>query len=154
VRASHAAIVQEKTDLEKTEREKMEQFQNLLRKKLAELRRDTEESVAAPGGRCMYFPATNTTVCTLLDRFRMEVRALPTAFAECNKNITCFALIDIFKMLVGEGCEHLLELKKFSLSCDASILHDVPDDIGRVEKRHVKNRWTNHGLPTILYAEN
>jgi hypothetical protein len=32
---------------------------------------------------------------------------LPTAFAECNENITCFALIGAFKMLAGVECGHL-----------------------------------------------
>jgi hypothetical protein len=94
----------------------------------------------------MDFLTTNAAVSTLLDWFWMEVRVLPTAFAECKKNITCLMLVGVFKMLVGEGCEHLPELKKFALSCNALILHDVPDDIGRVAKRLVKNWWTHHGL--------
>jgi hypothetical protein len=50
LRTSDAVVVQEKADLEKTECEKAQQFWNLLHKKLAELRRDTEVSVAALGG--------------------------------------------------------------------------------------------------------
>jgi hypothetical protein len=138
---SHAAVVQEKADLEKTERGKEQQFQNLLRKKLAELRRDT---------RCKDFPATDVIVSNLLDWFRMEVWALPTSFVECNKNITCFALVGIFKMLMGVKCEHLSELKKLALSCNASILHDVSDDIGRIAKKLMRNWWTNHGLPYCM----
>jgi predicted nucleic acid-binding Zn-ribbon protein len=84
LRTSHAAVVQEKADLEKTEREKAQQFQNLQCKKLAELRRDTEESVAALGGLCEDFPTKDTTISNLLDWFQMEVQALPTAFDECN----------------------------------------------------------------------
>jgi hypothetical protein len=122
----------------------------LLRKKLAGLRCDTEESVAALGGRYDDFPATNAPVSNLLDWFRTEVRVLPTTFAECKKNITCFALVGVFKMLAGVECEHLLELKKLALSCDASILHDVPDDIGRIAKKLVRNWWTNHGLPYCM----
>jgi hypothetical protein len=41
-----------------------------MRKKLAELRHDTEESVATLGGQGMGFPAAKTTVSTLLDWFR------------------------------------------------------------------------------------
>jgi hypothetical protein len=69
---------------------------------------------------------------------------------QCKKNITCFALVGVFKMLAGVECEHLLELKKLALSCDASILHDVPDDIGRIAKKLVRNWWTNHGLPYCM----
>jgi hypothetical protein len=147
LRTSHAAVVQEKADLEKTEWEKAQRFQNLLRMKLAELRRNTEESVATLRGWCINFPATNTTIFTLLDWFWTEDQAFPTAFAECNKNITCFTLVGVFKMLMRVECEHLPELKKLALSCDASILHDVSDDIGRIAKTLVKNWWTNHGLP-------
>jgi hypothetical protein len=106
--------------------------------------------VATLRGRCMDFPTMNATISTLLDWFLMEVRALPTAFAECNKNITCFAPVGVFKMLAGMECENLPELKKLALSCDASILHDVPDDIGRIAKKHMKNWWNNHGLPYCM----
>jgi predicted nucleic acid-binding Zn-ribbon protein len=47
---SHIAIVKEKADLEKTEHEKAQRFHNLLRKKLAGLRHDMEESIAALEG--------------------------------------------------------------------------------------------------------
>jgi hypothetical protein len=49
-------------------------------------------------------------------------------------------------MLVGVECEHLSELKKLDLSCDALIMHDLPNDIGRITKKLMKNWWTNHGL--------
>jgi hypothetical protein len=64
---------------------------------------------------------------------------MPTAFAKCNKNITCYALIGVFKMLVGVDCEHLLNLKKLALSYDALLLQDVPDDLSRIAKKLVKN---------------
>jgi hypothetical protein len=53
-------------------------------------------------------------------------------------------------MLAGVDCEHLPELKKLVLSCDASILHDMPNDIGRIAKKLVRNWWTNHGLPYCM----
>jgi hypothetical protein len=48
--------------------------------------------------------------------------AIPTAFIECNKNITCYALISVLQKLAGEGCEQLRELKKLALSCDTLVL--------------------------------
>jgi hypothetical protein len=75
----------------------------------------------------------------VLEWFRTEVQALPTAFAECNENITCYTLIGVFKMLVGVECEQLLELKNLALSCDESLLHDFPDDVGLIAKKLVKN---------------
>jgi hypothetical protein len=80
----------------------------------------------------------------------MEVRVLPTTFAECNEDITCFALVGVFKMLAGVECEHLSVLKKLALSYDASIMHDVSDDIGRIAKKLVKNWWSNLGLPYCM----
>jgi hypothetical protein len=63
---------------------------------------------------------------------------MPTAFTECNENITSYALVGVFQMLVGEGCEHLPELKKLALSCDASILQDFPTETSRIAKRLMK----------------
>jgi hypothetical protein len=52
-------------------------------------------------------------------------------------------------MLVGEGCEHLLELKKPALSY-ASVLQHFPAETGRIAKKLVKNCWTKHGLPYCM----
>jgi hypothetical protein len=81
--------------------------------------------MAALGGRCAEFP-TDASMSDFLGWFRVEIAAMPTAFAECNENITCYALIGIIQMLVGEGCEHVLELKKLALSCDASLIQEFP----------------------------
>jgi hypothetical protein len=67
---------------------------------LAELCRDTEASMVAVGGRCVEFPV-DASVSDLLEWFRAEVTTMPTAFAECNENITCYVFIGIFKMLCG-----------------------------------------------------
>jgi hypothetical protein len=40
----------------------------------------------------------------------------------------------------------LPELKKLVLSCSDSLLHDVPDDVGRIAIKLVKNRRVKHGL--------
>jgi hypothetical protein len=48
-------------------------------------------------------------------------------------------------MLAIVECEHLPELKKLAMSCDASIMHDLPDDIGRIAKKLMRNWWTKHG---------
>jgi hypothetical protein len=98
----------------------------------------------------MDFPSLNTTVIFFLEWFRKEVQALPTTFAECNENIMCYALIGVLKMLVGVDCEHLPELKMLPLSCNDSLLHDVPDDVGRIAKKLVKNYWVKHGLPYCI----
>jgi hypothetical protein len=145
LRLSHAAAVAEKTEVEKTESAKLQRFRDSLRKRLAELRRDTEASVVALRGRCAEFP-TSPSMFDLLEWFRAEVTMMPTAFVECNENNTCYALIGIFQMLAGEGCKHLPELKELVLSCNALVLQDFPREIGWIAKRLVKNWWTKHGL--------
>jgi hypothetical protein len=42
-------------------------------------------------------------------------------------------------MLTGVECGHLPELKKSALSYDASLLHDVPDDLGKIAQSVVKH---------------
>jgi hypothetical protein len=56
----------------------------------------------------------------------------------------------ILKMLAVEKCEHLPELQKLAISYDASILHDIPDDLAKIAERLVRNWWTNHGLPYCM----
>jgi hypothetical protein len=82
----------------------------------------------------MDFPSANTTVTNFLGWFRTEVQTLPIAFSERIENITCFTLIGVIKMLAGVECGHLPELKKLALSCDDSLLHDVPDDVDHIVK--------------------
>jgi hypothetical protein len=121
MRNAHDAVVKEKAEVQKTERVKLQRFQDSVHKRLAELRCNIEASVAMLSGRSAEYP-TSASLSDFLKWFRAEVVAMPTAFAECNENITCYAFIGVFLMLVGEGCEHLLELKKLALSCDASVL--------------------------------
>jgi hypothetical protein len=109
-----------------------------------------ENSIAVLGGQFLDFPVTNATVNNMLEWFRMEVQASPTSFAECNKNITCFALASVFRMLEGVECEHLLELKKLALLCDASVLHNVPGELDKIDRKLVKYWWTEHGLPYCM----
>jgi hypothetical protein len=144
VRSSHAVVVREQVD--KTECAKLQRFQDSLRKGLAELQRDTEALVAVLGGRCAEFPS-EASMPDFLEWIWAEVAAMPIAFTKCNKNISCYALISIFQLIVREGCEHFPELKKLALSCDASLLQDFSADVGRIAKKLVKNRWTKHGLP-------
>jgi hypothetical protein len=141
----HDAVVKEKAEVQKIERVKLQRFQDSVRKRLAELQCNIEVSMATLDGRSAEYP-TGASLSDFLKWFRAEVAAMPTAFAECNENITCYALIGVFQMLVGERCEHLLELKKPALSCDASVLQDFPAKTGRIAKRLVKIWWTKHGL--------
>jgi hypothetical protein len=92
------------------------------------------QSMRRRNSLCMDFPLP-TPLSLPATVVLAEVLALPTAFAKCKENVTYFALIGVFKMLTCVECEHLLELKKPGLSCDASLLHDVPDDLGSTAKK-------------------
>jgi hypothetical protein len=65
--------------------------------------------LAALEGRCAEFP-TDASVSDFLGWFREEIVAMPVAFTKCNENITCYTLIGVIQMLVGEGCEHVSKL--------------------------------------------
>jgi hypothetical protein len=132
------------------EQAKLQWFQDSIHRRLTELRRNTETSVATLGERSAEFPA-GASLSDFFKWFRKEIELMPTAFAECNENITCYALIGVFQMLAGEWCEHLLELKKLALSYDASVLQDFPMETGRIAKKLVKNWWTKHGLPFCMH---
>jgi hypothetical protein len=146
---AHDAVVKDKAEVQKTECAKLERFQNSVHKKLAELRHDTEASIASLEGRSIEFP-TDASLFDFFEWFRTEVTTLPTAFTECNENITCYVLIGVFQMLAGEGCEHLSELKKLAHSCNASILQNFPMETGRIAKRLVMNWWNMHGMPYCM----
>jgi hypothetical protein len=117
---------------------KVQRFQDSLHKRLAELWRETEDSMATLGGRCAEFP-TDASVSDFLGWFQVEIAAMPTAFAKCNENITYYTLIGVPQMLVGGGCEHVSELKKLALSCDASLIQEFPTDVGRTVRKLVKH---------------
>jgi hypothetical protein len=148
-RTTHDAVVRDKEEVQKVKHVKLHWFQDSVRKKLAELRRDTVASVATLGGRSVEFP-TSASLSNFFEWFQVEVAVMPTTFAECNENITCYALIGIFQMLAGEGCQHLPELKKLALSYDASVLQDFLTETGQIAKRLMKNWWTKHGLPYCM----
>jgi hypothetical protein len=115
-------------------------------KKLAALCLDMEKSAATLSGQCFKFPTTNATIGSMLDWFRMEVQALPTAFTESDQNITGFGVAGILRMFVVVQCGHLPELQRLEISSDTLLLQKIPDDIGKIAGKHVRNWWTNHGL--------
>jgi hypothetical protein len=57
----------------------------------------------------------------------------------------------ILRMLVGVECGHLPELQKLATSSNASLLQNVPDKLGKIAGKLVRNWWTNH---RILSREN
>jgi hypothetical protein len=92
---AHDAVVKEKVEVQKTKHTKLQRFQDSVHQWLVELRRNTEASVATLDGSSAKF-STSASLSNFLEWFLVEVAAMPTAFAECNENITCDALIGVF----------------------------------------------------------
>jgi hypothetical protein len=148
---AHDVAVKDKELVQQAEQAKLQWFQDFIHKRLIELRRDTEASVAMLGRRSTEFP-TSASLSNFFKWFRKEIESMPTTFMECNESVTCYTLIGVFQMLVGEGCEHLPELKK--LACDTSVLRYFPVETGWIAKKLVKNWWTKHGLPYCMQQIN
>jgi predicted nuclease with TOPRIM domain len=68
MRVAYDAMVKEKAEVEEIERTKLQRFQDSLHKKLAELRRDMEASVATLDGRSAEFP-TDASLSDFLEWF-------------------------------------------------------------------------------------
>jgi hypothetical protein len=90
------------------------------------------------------------TISNIIDWFEGEVQTLPVTFADANKNITCSIVVGILKMLTEVGCEHIPELWKLAVSRDASLLHEIPEDMGKIAWKLVRRRWMNHVLPYCI----
>jgi hypothetical protein len=143
--SAHEAVVRNKELVRQTEQLKLRHFQDSVHRRVAELRRDTETFVSTLGGWSAEFPS-DASLSDFFKWFPMEIKSMPTSFAECNENITCYTLIGIFQMLAGGVCEHVSELRELDHSDDASILQNFPLETGGTVKRLVKIWWNVHGL--------
>jgi hypothetical protein len=148
-RTARDVTVKDKELMQQAEQAKLQWFQDFIHRKLVVLRCDTKASVATLGRWSAEYPS-GAALSDFFKWFQKEIKSMPTAFAECNENITCYTLIGVFQMLTGEGCELLTELKKLALSCDASVLQDFPVETSWIAKKLVKNWWMKHGLPYCM----
>jgi hypothetical protein len=94
-RSACEAAVRDKELVRQIEQSKLLCFQDSVRKRHVELQRDTEVSVSALGGRSVEFPS-GASLSDFFKWFQMEIKSMPTTFAECNENITYYTLIDVF----------------------------------------------------------
>jgi hypothetical protein len=53
-------------------------------------------------------------------------------------------------MLYKNHCGHVEELQTIMNSCDASILDDILDEIGKLSWWIIRKWWATHGLPYIM----
>jgi hypothetical protein len=79
-----------------------------------------------------------------------EIQVLPDTFAEANKNITCFVVAAILRMLEDSGCGHVIELQPLAVLSDVAVLRDISEDVQKITGWLVRRWWTNHGLPECM----
>jgi hypothetical protein len=53
-------------------------------------------------------------------------------------------------MLYDNDCRHVEELQTIMNSCDASILDDILNEIGKLSRSIVRKWWATHGLPYVI----
>jgi hypothetical protein len=76
--------------------------------------------------------------CRLLLQKRTQI-SFATAFAE------------VLRMLYkNANCCHIEELQTIMNSCDASILDDIPDEIGKLSEGIVRKWWALHGFLYVM----
>jgi hypothetical protein len=150
LRTSCDAIVKEKPDLEKMEREKVQWFWNSLCKKLAKLWVDIMVIVAALGGDAWILPLPTLILPIFWSGFGWRSNLYPPPLPNAMRISLVMLWLVFSRFLRGWSVSILPELKKLVLSCSDSLLHDVPDDVGRIAIKLVKNWRVKHGLPYCI----
>jgi hypothetical protein len=75
-----------------------------FRQRFHDLHYELESALGERGGRCLEDSQKGTPTGEVMDWFVEEIKALPETFAEANKNIVCFAVAGVFRMLEDFGC--------------------------------------------------
>jgi hypothetical protein len=120
------------------------------REKLHEFLANMEKAVNEIGVQCMPYPGKNSTISKFVGWFDKEIQAMPSAIAKANNNFLCYYIAGVLRMLYeSANCSHIEELQTIMNSCNASILDDIPDDLGKLSRRIVRKWWASHGLPYV-----
>jgi hypothetical protein len=102
------------------------------------------------GVLCLAYPKKGSTIGDVVMWFEKEILALPDVIVKANKNFLVYRLIGVLKMLQGHAeCHHIEGLGTIMNTCDASILDELPEDIGKLAAHIVKRWWSSHGLPSV-----
>jgi DNA repair exonuclease SbcCD ATPase subunit len=80
-------------------RNRFQKFHMHFHQRLRDLRYESEGALGELGGRCLEYLEPRNTIGTVTDWFMGEIKALPLTLAEANKNIVCFAVAGILRML-------------------------------------------------------
>lgn len=139
-------LKQEKSEAEKSCETKVvalsTRFQDCCvhhRLKLSDLRFSLEKAVSEFGASCLPYPGKGSTIREIVQWFEEEIKA--------NKNIVCYAIISVLRMLNDSEYKHLEGLQSIMAGCDASILKDLLPELAKLTGRIVRRWWMEHGLP-------
>jgi hypothetical protein len=119
------------------------------RKKLHKFRANLEAAVNEIGVKCLTYPGKCSTIGEVIEWFDKEIQALSNAIVRANKNFLCYCIAGVLRMLYDNDCGHVEELQTIMNSCNASILHDIPDEIGKLSGCIVRKWWSTYGLPYV-----
>jgi hypothetical protein len=123
------------------------------RKRRCELRAALEGVLNEIGARCLPYPEKGSTIGDVVMWFEKEIQTLWDAIAKANKNFLVYCLVGVLKMLQWHvNFYHIDGLGAIMNSSDASILDEVPDDIGKLAARIIKRWWSSYGLPDVTEA--
>lgn len=119
------------------------------RKKLHDFKVNLEKAVNEFGVKCLPYLEKNSTIGEVVGWFDKEIKVLSAAIAKANKNFICYCVAGVLRMLYENVCGHVEGLQTIMASCDALILEDIPDEIGKPTSRIVRKWWAKHGLPML-----
>jgi hypothetical protein len=135
------------------ERKKFWDYRHGHRKRLRELHAALQGALNEVCAQCLRYPKKVSTIGDVVTWLEKEIRALPYAIENANKNFMVYCLIGVLKMLQGHTeCRHINGLGAIMNSCDASILDEVPDDIAKLSICIIKRWLSLYGLPYVTKA--
>jgi hypothetical protein len=93
----------------------------------------------------------NSTIGEVVEWFDKEIQSLSGAIANVNKNFLCYCIAGILRLLYeNANCGHIEGLEAIMNSCYASILDDIPEEIGKLSGCIVRKWWGSHGLLYVI----
>jgi hypothetical protein len=109
-----------------------------------------EKEVNENGVRCLPYPGKNSTIGKAAEWFDKEIQVLSVVIAK-TKKFLCYCLARVLRMLYhNANCSHIEGLEAIMNSCNASILDDIPEDIGKFSGCIVWKWWALHGFPYAM----
>jgi hypothetical protein len=126
-----------------------EYHQNVWRQ-LREIYQTAASSFDEVKAQCMPFPAKGVKVDKMFDWVIGEVITVLDTVWRMNDNFTVLGIESVIRMLNGEGCQEMGQLRDLVGSRDAMILENVPKYLHKLAGQNARRWWKPHGLPEAL----